>query len=58
MLGYFCKKCQLYFRELELLKGKVCPHCCKEVTVPRLILGGQVIGREENLKGRKYEQDT
>lgn len=45
MLGYWCEKCQMYFRELELLKGKRCPECRGEVR-PRLILAGQVMGKD------------
>ena len=46
MLAYFCSTCKMYYQELELLKGKCCPEC-KTETKPRLILAGQVMGREE-----------
>lgn len=51
MLAYFCKKCRRYFREAEILKGKKCPECLKEVVEPRLILCGQVMGAETDGKG-------
>ncbi len=44
MLTYFCKACDFHYRETELLANKRCPEC-KEQTKPRLVLGGQVIGR-------------
>jgi len=46
MLGYFCKACRLYFRELDLLPKKQCPECRGNVE-PRLILCGQVMGADE-----------
>ena len=45
MLSYFCAACQFYYQEAELLTGKRCPEC-KDVTKPRMVLGGQVIGSE------------
>lgn len=53
MLGYFCKTCQRYFRELDLLKGKLCPECCRTIVEPRWILCGQVMGAEEEPPKRK-----
>jgi len=52
MLGYFCEACQLYFREIELLKGKRCPEC-KGKTKPHLILAGQIMGAVKNIETRK-----
>lgn len=54
MIGYFCEKCQMYYRASELLTGKHCPEC-KQVTKPRLILAGQVMGNiaEEERYGNR-----
>lgn len=43
MIGYFCAECRMYYRELELGKGKRCPECGESVK-PHLILGGIVMG--------------
>ena len=47
MLAYFCPVCKFYYREVELLDKKRCPEC-KTTTKPRLILAGQVMGKEED----------
>ena len=46
MLAYFCKTCKMYFRLAELLESRHCPEC-RGLVVPRLILGGQVMGHSE-----------
>lgn len=46
MLAYYCAGCEFYYRDVELLPGKRCPEC-REVTKPRAILGGQVMGSTE-----------
>ena len=43
MLGYYCTRCQMYFRGTELVKDRRCPECGDECK-PRLVLGGQVMG--------------
>lgn len=45
MLAHYCKGCKMYYRELELVKGR-CPECLEPVK-PRLVLGGQVMGAVE-----------
>ena len=45
MLAYFCKPCLMFYRLEELLPGKRCPQC-KAPAAPRLVLAGQVIGKE------------
>lgn len=60
MLGYFCRPCQLYFREADLLKNKLCPEC-KKTTEPRLILCGQVMGGQglfDDRTERKAEREN
>jgi predicted Zn-ribbon and HTH transcriptional regulator len=51
MIGYYCAACTFYYREIELLTGKRCPEC-KEPCKPRLILAGQVIGKEDSCGDR------
>lgn len=47
MLAYFCVVCSHYYQEAELLDRKRCPEC-KGKTKPRLILAGQIMGKEED----------
>lgn len=46
MIAYWCQPCQMLYREAELLAEKRCPEC-REPCRPRLVLGGQVMGAEE-----------